>query len=456
MTKHKSGKKNDIDRSKRISFFKLAAAPLLAILVKLVVSLNITEADGAIVGGWLGADGEGYINGVNGLIVQGYFSDKEVLSYWPAGYPILIWLLSMITITHVILLTSIVQTFIYGLACYFFAKALTQSGFNRYVPLISILLAFNPTLSLSSLVIGYESLVASILLILASLILNSRDETNSKKIIIYSISFGFFSALSVFVQPRYVLVSLAMATLWSFLYKDLKIKAIIISLSIVTTFIAPSILVHRNVQSIGQAVVSTNLGTTMKLGAGESTSGSYKHAGPEIQCTTSSTSSVATDNETVLCVMRWYLDNPTKSVRLFVSKVWFFWSPWSGPLSNGTTARNPWLKINPLIEIASNSQEGNDLVYKLPGKIISSIWVVTNLAFLILGYVFLIRRKGLYKYFGIIAMIPILISMLITMGTIGDHRFRIPIMPFSLFLQSVGLLTLKSKWNDFTQNRNPK
>jgi hypothetical protein len=44
--------------------------------------------------GWLGADGENYFKGVDGLYAEGFFSKADILNYWPAGYPILLWLLS--------------------------------------------------------------------------------------------------------------------------------------------------------------------------------------------------------------------------------------------------------------------------------------------------------------------------------------------------------------------------
>jgi hypothetical protein len=41
-------------------------------------------------------------------------------------------------------------------------------------------------------------------------------------------------------------------------------------------------------------------------------------------------------------------------------------------------------------------------------------------------------------------MIALLSNWLITLFTIGDHRFRIPIMGVSLFLQAIGIKTLLS------------
>ena len=45
-------------------------------------------------------------------------------------------------------------------------------------------------------------------------------------------------------------------------------------------------------------------------------------------------------------------------------------------------------------------------------------------------------------------MTPVVLSWLISIGTIGDHRFRIPTMSMSLFLQVAALLAIRKKIND--------
>jgi len=42
----------------------------------------------------------------------------------------------------------------------------------------------------------------------------------------------------------------------------------------------------------------------------------------------------------------------------------------------------------------------------------------------------------------------VVLSWLISIGTIGDHRFRIPTMSMSLFLQVAAFLSIRKKLND--------
>jgi hypothetical protein len=73
--------------------------------------------------------------------------------------------------------------------------------------------------------------------------------------------------------------------------------------------------------------------------------------------------------------------------------------------------------------------------------VISWLWLLGGLVFLIYGYITLWRQNSLERFIGNLAMIAIATNWLITSLTIGDHRFRIPIMGLSLFLQVVGLKT---------------
>jgi hypothetical protein len=104
-------------------------------------------------------------------------------------------------------------------------------------------------------------------------------------------------------------------------------------------------------------------------------------------------------------------------------------------------ARNPWLKVSPIKNITS-TQDGVNLVYGGFGKIISWLWLLGGLAFMFYGYTTLWRQKFLERLIGNLAMIAIVTNWLISLISIGDHRFRLPIMGFSLFLQAVGLKTL--------------
>jgi hypothetical protein len=179
----------------------------------------------------------------------------------------------------------------------------------------------------------------------------------------------------------------------------------------------------------------------MNIGAGDRAKGGYATKDIGVSCSQSGTQSEQ-DNQLVRCVVDWYLANPTKALKLFYNKSLYFWSPWSGPLANGTMARNPWLKISPIKDIAENSPDGNKLVFGTAGKLISWVWLLGGVVVATYGFIVLWRSRAIERFIGSVAAIAIASSWLITLISIGDHRFRLPIMGMSLFLQAVGIRTL--------------
>jgi hypothetical protein len=391
-------------------------------------------------GAWLGADGENYLMGYNALLKDGIFSPESVLSYWPAGYPLLILFLSILGKSWVLTTLSIVQSLVFSYAVYFFAKQLYKTRLKKFAYLTLLLILFNPTLSLSSIAIGYESLTASGLLLCVGLVIRSFVEKDNKKFVRYLIISSAIFGLLSFVQPRLLLTGIVINLLWIFVWKGFKAGALMIAMSLAITLFFPATLIYRNNQAIGINSISTNLGVTMNIGAGDNATGGYIKEGFGVECDLSGTSSQQ-DNQRVRCILNWYVSNPIKTVELFYNKSIYFWSPWYGPVANGTMAGNPWLTINPLKDIAT-TQDGFNLISGGFGKVISWLWLLGGLAFLLYGYFTLWRQNSLERFIGNLAMVVIATNWLITLFTIGDHRFRIPIMGLSLFLQVIGLKTL--------------
>lgn len=355
-SKSKQSKSLQNKKDQRLGYW-IIAIPVIAFLTKLITLSNIPG------GAWAGADAENYLQGVDGILKDGFFSPHTLLGYWPAGYPILIWLLTKISLTHILLLLSIVQSAFYGYASYYFVRQLRDTKVKPYLFWISILLAANPTLSLSSLAIGYESPIAACMLMITGLIVKSQLNPIDRRYWIRVAAVGGFFALAAFMQPRWVLTTLIVAIIWALAYKNRKHQALILIGVMAIMAIAPITLIARNNGAGNGNVISTNLGVTMRIGAGDETSGGYKRTGPEVPCDPVPPATTVTDNEIVKCVIKWYAGNPVKAVKLFINKGFYYWSPWSGPLGNGTMARNPWLKIDPILNIARGSQQGNDLVY---------------------------------------------------------------------------------------------
>ena len=417
----------------------LIALPLIAFVIKLITMANI---EGGI---WAGADAENYLKGVDGLYAEGLFSEASILNYWPAGYPILLWILALITTANFFYLIGFIQSIFFAYATYFLTKNIAKTNAAWLAFSASLIISFNPTLSLSSLAIGYEAPVAACFMMLLGVIIASRLNP-TKPQYLYAIYAGAWIALAAFMQPRYLLVGVVSILIWGATYLPRKSAIKIISISFAVALISPILLISRNDVAIDQRTISTNLGVTMAIGAGDETSGGYDRKGPEVPCLPAIPGTVVTDNERVKCVLEWYLTNPVKTLKLTLNKSVFFWSPWSGPVANGTMARNPWLKIAPTQNIAK-SQSGAELVLGPIGKIVSWLWIVGQIGLLFYGFLALRRGDETSKLIANVALSSVVISWLISVGTIGDHRFRVPTMCLSLLLQVVGLLQVKWKFS---------
>ena len=416
-------------------------------VIKIVIILSITAGSIDILtklyivdGVWLGADGENYLTGFTGLIRDGVFSKERILNYWPAGYPIVILFLSLFGKSWVLTSLSIFQSIVFSYAVYLFASQLVRTRLKKFAYLVFILIILNPTLSLSSIAIGYESLSASGFLITAGLIIKDLIEKDDKKFIKYLVINSMVFGLLTFMQPRLIVSGILTNLLWILMRKSVKAGSLLVIISLGVTLFFPATLIYRNYKAIGVSSISTNLGVTMNIGAGDKATGGYMKKDYGVPCNLIGNESEQ-DNRRVKCVLSWYVDNPTKAVKLFYNKTLYFWSPWFGPEANGTMARNPWLTISPIKNIAS-TPDGADLVYGGFGKLISWFWLLGGLGLLLYGFLILWRQNSLERFVGNIAMIAISTNWLISLISIGDHRFRIPIMGMSLFLQAIGLRTL--------------
>jgi hypothetical protein len=416
-------------------------------VIKLIIIASIPASNFDILakpynidGAWLGADGENYIIGLEFLSRDGIFSKESILSYWPAGYPLIMLLLSLLGKSYVLTTLSIVQSLIFSFAAYIFASQLARTRLKKYAYLVFILIIFNPTLSLSSLSVGYESLTASGFLIAVGLIIKDFIDKDDKKFLKYLVINSVIFGLLTFMQPRLIIAGIFINLFWVFIRKGIKAGSLFVATALTISLFFPATLIFRNHQATGVNAISTNLGVTMNIGAGDKATGGYMKKDYGVECV--QTGSVSQqDNQLVKCVLNWYASHPTKAIKLFYHKTINFFSPWYGPEAGGTMARNPWLKISPLVNIASNPS-GGDLIYGGFGKLISWLWLLGGISLLLYGFIVLWRLGSLEKFIALMAMIAVSTNWLVSLISIGDHRFRLPIMGLSLFLQAIGLKTL--------------
>jgi hypothetical protein len=274
MAKYKNTKQMAKSAKQEISDSKLhkylIAIPLIALFIKFIIMGNIQ------MGGWLGADGENYTAGVDGLMKDGFFSEEPKLSYWPAGYPILLWPIAAISVSKFFYIVSFIQSIFFAYSTYFFTNKLRTSSLKYLAFWVSILISFNPTLSLSSLAIGYEDPIAACFLMIAGIIWANASPTFDKKFWLNVAYVGGWFALATFMQPRYLLVAIIVAVLWALKVVGSKNRIRIAALVTALMMVAPAIMIYRNSVVIDKATISTNISPAFTIGAGPETSGGYQ------------------------------------------------------------------------------------------------------------------------------------------------------------------------------------
>jgi len=417
----------------------LIAFPVIALTIKMITMFNVNA------GGWFGADGENYLTGVDGLLNQGFFSSEEKLTYWPAGYPLLIWPFAAISITKFLYMLSVIQSLFFAYSTYFLTKSLSKTRLSYLAFTASFFISFNPTLSLGSLTVAYETPVASCLMMALGIAITALNQESETKFGARQIAFiGLWFGLASFLQPRFILVAAIFIGVCALYSAGRKYQIKLAAIGLIALMLLPALLIFRNTEAVGKATISTNLGVTMNLGVGDETLGAYDRIGPAIKCDSSAPDGSVTDNQLVACVLKWYATHPVKTAKLAFHKSLYYWSPWTGPVAEGTTGRNPWFKISPVQNMQKTTTAYN-LIQGNIGKTISYMWLLGQLALLFYGFLNLYKREGLGKKFAVLAATPVVLAWLITLGTIGDHRFRIPTMSLSLLLQVAGILAIRER-----------
>ena len=116
-------------RTRKILYLTLLVFFLKLLIISRITNLNISLAQGHV---WLGADGENYLKGVDGLITDGIYSKEGILNYWPAGYPLFIYVLSFFGKSISLTYLAVIQSAIFSFSVYLFGKELNFTKLNKY------------------------------------------------------------------------------------------------------------------------------------------------------------------------------------------------------------------------------------------------------------------------------------------------------------------------------------
>jgi hypothetical protein len=408
----------------------LTMLTFIVLVIKLILVARSNQST------WLGADGESFINNAGIISNEGFFSSNGSLMYFAGGYSFLLFLFNIFGTAALPYVTILFQTVSYSFAVWVLARQLLKLPVSAIAIPFAYISLLNPTLSLSSLQIGYESPVAAIYIAVVALLLRDLSQESLKKLkwpfLLGSGLLGF----AAFLQPKFILSSLAVLIIWVIARKPSKATALVIALSILSFTVLPASLSIRSQIAVGSWIPASSLGTVAAFGAGPNATG-HGSTDTGLICDTTGLSPESASNAKFKCAVKWYLTNPIPAVELIASKSIMFWSPWAGPLAEGSQGRNLYTRFHPVLEM-SQSQEGYNFIAGPFGRFLAWAWLLGGLFVLFLGFYSLWKANRVTRALGSSAMAIVLASWLIAAGTQGDHRYRVPIMGMSLLLQISG------------------
>ena len=109
-------------------------------------------------------------------------------------------------------------------------------------------------------------------------------QKDDKKLLPYiAIASGIFGFMT-FIQPRLIVSGILITLLWILVRKPWKSASLLIVTSLLITLFFPATLIYRSNQAIGINSISTNLGVTMNIGAGDNAAGGYIKEGYGVDC----------------------------------------------------------------------------------------------------------------------------------------------------------------------------
>ena len=148
--------------------------------------------------GWLGADGENYLKIVIAFENEGLFTDDFLAQYFSSGYSFLIYCFGFFTKQYTILLLVWFQILLFSYAMTKFWEFISEILPRNLVSICIVLIALNPTLTLSSFVIGYESILASTIMLFSYYAFRLNNSLVSTRTIFIC---GFWGGMALLVRP---------------------------------------------------------------------------------------------------------------------------------------------------------------------------------------------------------------------------------------------------------------
>jgi len=368
-----------------------------------------------------GQDAPSYFDAAQDFNSYGWFSsDIRTLPLWPAGYPFFLslfigfsenlWWLLVVLFQHAFYILSV-------LYFYFSVRDLLPILPRRF---LTGILLFMPTFLYSPSENMYESVLFSLLLVATCAAImsvsNETLEVKPKLLIICVLFYG----MAAFIQPKTAPIGLLALLIISFHLRKMSV-ALLGPLALW----GACLLSIRSYIALGILNPSTNFGLAIING------------GAKFQCRlqtnpllNAAQSSASTDRQNTICAIRFFITHPFDFFAHIAKQAHYLYGPIDG---GGIPRASTWFHGLGFIRIAEFLGISNKpLLLRLEniGAIILNIAIIC-------GFVIALRRLDRVRI--ILISMPIIIVSLVHFISLGDSRYRLPVIAFQMFFLTVFL-----------------
>jgi hypothetical protein len=220
---------------------------------------------------------------------------------------------------------------------------------------------------------------------------------------------------------------------------------------LVAAAIGPLALAVRTDATAGHLALSANLGATARIGLNDGATGGYRYdlsvlRGCHLPARLVSRDRVgfsdddlfAFDRTLTRCSATWALHHPLRAAGLGLTKAMYFWSPMVGPLvrDRGATWAQPFDYRRGVPAGVRSSG-----AFATANRVLGNLWMALVVGLVVAGTAVGVRSAR-HRRFTLVLAAPVTLFLLVSMITIGDARFRLPVTPFSTVLQALALVAL--------------
>lgn len=375
-----------------------------------------------------GPDAISYLNARDDLVSHGLFSQISGVPFWPVGYP---WFLRAIYVVFGpnLVWISLIQTSLWTLGLLSFYFFLSRRASGKVAITTTILLLFNPALTIASTELMYEIPQISLFLIgldLLDRVPNSKTLIRATSLSVCGMLLWTFAAI---MQPK-ILVLFAVCLIY-FLFHQYSLKKsriILVTFIVLALALTPSTLAARNVLAGDGVGVSQNLQTQIEVTLADFPGISSHYE----ECAHLKTKY---DNPLyILCLQKIKFSKaPIEGIRLTAYNAFKLISPYVGSFHYSFGGTGTWYHGADIRRLLPNYE------YKRPGTrfwhfdvLLSLIYLIAWLSIVTMGFkigLLHFRREALF--FGSLTLLLMAVSLLAN----GDSRYRLSVIPFySVFL----------------------